>query len=197
LERHAVEVAEKYAEGCISREDRDATYLALHQDQLAFEKSKAPRTAAWRRRFQCSSPERLVQLTLEDRTDGPWCVVSQASDLPSVDIKYRLTWGRWKSRAARARAEADFLSRRSTERKWQTATLRHIFGNPFRPYPAPVTWPSTVVQLAESLYNGQDCAFALHDALLEAGHAELAEHFREEKSHPKGCWVVDLVLGKS
>jgi hypothetical protein len=74
--------------------------------------------------------------------------------------------------------------------------LRHIIGNPFRPYPAPPSWPSTVVQLAESLYAGQDCAFALHDALLEAGHAELAEHFREEKSHPKGCWVVDLILGK-
>jgi hypothetical protein len=52
------------------------------------------------------------------------------------------------------------------------------------------------VQLADSLYEGQDCAFALHDALLEAGHAELAEHFREEKAHPKGCWVVDMILGK-
>jgi hypothetical protein len=59
------------------------------------------------------------------------------------------------------------------------------------------SWPSTVVQLAESLCAGQDCAFALHDALLEAGHAELAEHSREEKSHPQGCWAVDLVLGKS
>jgi hypothetical protein len=75
--------------------------------------------------------------------------------------------------------------------------LRDVLGNPFRPYPAPRSWPSTVVQLAESLYAGQDCAFALHDALLEAGHAELAEHFHEEKSHPKGCWVVDLVLGKT
>jgi hypothetical protein len=73
---------------------------------------------------------------------------------------------------------------------------RHISGNPFRPYPSPPSWPSTVVQLAESLYAGEDCAFALHDALLEAGHAELAEHFREERSHPKGCWVVDLILGK-
>jgi hypothetical protein len=68
---------------------------------------------------------------------------------------------------------------------------------PFRPYPSPPSWPSTVVQLAESLYAGQDCAFALHDALLEAGHAELAEHFREENSHPKGCWVVDVILGKT
>jgi hypothetical protein len=75
--------------------------------------------------------------------------------------------------------------------------LRHIIGNPFRPYPASPSWPSTVVQLAESLYAGQDCAFALHDALLEAGHAELAEHFREEKSHPKGCWAMDVILGKT
>jgi hypothetical protein len=75
--------------------------------------------------------------------------------------------------------------------------LRDVLGNPFRPYPALPSWPSTVVQLAESLYAGQDCAFALHDALLEAGHADRAEHFRGEKSHPKGCWVVDLILGKA
>jgi hypothetical protein len=79
----------------------------------------------------------------------------------------------------------------------QGGLFRHIMGNPFRPYPAPPSWPSTVVQLAESLYAGQDCAFALHDALLEAGHAELAEHFREEKSHPKGCWAMDVILGKA
>jgi hypothetical protein len=78
----------------------------------------------------------------------------------------------------------------------QCDLVRHLVGNPFHPYPSPPSWPSTVVQLAESLYAGRDCAFALHDALLEAGHAELAEHFREEKSHPKGCWVVDLILGK-
>jgi hypothetical protein len=60
--------------------------------------------------------------------------------------------------------------------------VRHVWGNLFRSQTSCV-WPSTVVQLAESLYAGQDCAFALHDALLEAGHTELAEHFREEKSH--------------
>jgi hypothetical protein len=46
------------------------------------------------------------------------------------------------------------------------------------------------------MYAGEACHFALHDALLEAGHPELAEHFREEKDHPKGCWVVDLIVGK-
>jgi len=78
----------------------------------------------------------------------------------------------------------------------QANLLRHIIGNPFRPYPAPPSWPSPVVKLADSLYAGEDCSFALHDALLEAGHPELAEHFRE-KEHPKGCWVVDMILGKS
>jgi hypothetical protein len=74
--------------------------------------------------------------------------------------------------------------------------VRHIFGNPFRPYLAPASWPLSVVRLAASLYEGQDCSFALHDALLEAGHAELAEHFQKEQRHSKGCWVVDRVLDK-
>jgi hypothetical protein len=26
---------------------------------------------------------------------------------------------------------------------------------------------------------------------------DLAEHFQVEQWHPKGCWVVDLLLGKS
>jgi len=57
-------------------------------------------------------------------------------------------------------------------------------------------WPARG-QLAEPLYAAQDCCFALHDALLEAGHAELAEHFRQEQWHPKGCWVMDVILGKA
>ena len=75
--------------------------------------------------------------------------------------------------------------------------FRHIIGNPFRPYPAPSSWPADVVHLAEAMYAGQDCHhFALCDALLDAGHEELAEHFREP-GHPKGCWALDHILGKS
>jgi len=46
------------------------------------------------------------------------------------------------------------------------------------------------------MYAGEDCSFALHDALLEAGRPELAEHFAKELWHPKGCSVVDLLLRK-
>jgi len=82
------------------------------------------------------------------------------------------------------------------ERTAQCDLLRHVIGNPFRPYPAPPSWPAPVVKLAESMYAGEDCSFALHDALLEAGHPELAEHLAKEQWHPKGCWIVDLILGK-
>jgi hypothetical protein len=59
------------------------------------------------------------------------------------------------------------------------------------------SWPSVVVELAQSLYDGTGDRLILADALEEAGHQELAEHFRAEEWHPKGCWVVDLVLGKT
>ena len=52
-----------------------------------------------------------------------------------------------------------------------------------------------MVQLADALYVGDDVAFALADALEETGHSQLAEHFREPE-HPKGCWAMDLIMGK-
>lgn len=77
----------------------------------------------------------------------------------------------------------------------QAELLRHVMGNPFHVTAAPADWPRNVNQLAEALYAGADCAFALHDALLDAGHPELAEHFRE-REHPKGCWALDAILGR-
>jgi hypothetical protein len=72
--------------------------------------------------------------------------------------------------------------------------LRELTGNPFRPIEASVL-PPEVVQLATTLYRGEECAFALHDALEEAGRADLAEHFRDP-DHPRGCWALDLILGR-
>jgi hypothetical protein len=99
--------------------------------------------------------------------------------------------------SSQAEVHEKFAAGQVSEKEGQAALLRCIFGNPFRSYPAPDSWPATVVQLANALYNGKDCGFALHDALLEAGHPELADHFRQEQHHPKGCWALDLVLGKA
>jgi hypothetical protein len=73
--------------------------------------------------------------------------------------------------------------------------LRHIAGNPFRPLPKGDTLPAAACRLAEAVYAGEDCSFALRDALLEAGSVELAEHF-QEKSHPRGCWALDTILDR-
>jgi hypothetical protein len=84
----------------------------------------------------------------------------------------------------------------AAENAAQASLLRHIIGNPFRSFPTMPHWPETVVQLAQSLYDGTDCAFALHDALLDAGLGEFADHFMNEAGHPKGCWLLDLLLQK-
>jgi eukaryotic-like serine/threonine-protein kinase len=60
--------------------------------------------------------------------------------------------------------------------------------------PPRINWPTTVVELARSFEAGEDCAFALHDALTEAGEAEVAEHFRGPWPHPKDCWAVQRIL---
>ncbi len=59
----------------------------------------------------------------------------------------------------------------------------------------------TVVSLADALYR--DRAFdrlpILADALEEAGctNADVLLHCRQPAEHVRGCWVVDLVLGKT
>ncbi|HVL15106.1 MAG TPA: hypothetical protein VM529_21220, partial [Gemmata sp.] len=59
---------------------------------------------------------------------------------------------------------------------------------------------STVVALAEGIYD--DRAFdrlpILADALQDAGcdSADILNHCRDAGPHARGCWVVDLVLGK-
>jgi len=64
------------------------------------------------------------------------------------------------------------------------------------------TWrTSTVSALAEGVYA--DRAFdrlpILADALEDAGcdSAELLAHFRGPGTHARGCWALDLVLGKA
>lgn len=51
---------------------------------------------------------------------------------------------------------------------------------PPRPPPPPLSWPPTVRELAQAYAHGADCAFALHDALIDAGFAHVAVEFSEE-----------------
>jgi hypothetical protein len=80
--------------------------------------------------------------------------------------------------------------------------FRDIFGNPFRHVAADPAWlTSTVVSLARQMYEGRDFSAMpiLADALQDAGCEDEAvlSHCRGDGPHVRGCWVVDLVLGKS
>jgi hypothetical protein len=74
--------------------------------------------------------------------------------------------------------------------------LRHIIGNPFQPVRLPDSWPLAAIELSQALYAGVENHLILADALEETGHLELAEHFRNQEWHPKGCWAMDLILAK-
>jgi hypothetical protein len=87
------------------------------------------------------------------------------------------------------------------EMRKQAVLVREIFGNPFRPVDLNPAWlTSTVVALATGIY--QDRAFdrmpILADALQDAGceNDDILNHCRQLGDHVRGCWVVDLILGK-
>jgi len=79
--------------------------------------------------------------------------------------------------------------------------LRDIIGNPFRRVTADLRWlTSTAVVLARSIYEERafDRLPILADALEEAGcdNPDVLAHCRGDGPHVRGCWAVDLVLGK-
>lgn len=64
-----------------------------------------------------------------------------------------------------------------------------------------LTWNDhTVPRLAERIYwlRSYDELPMLADALEEAGcdHVGILGHLREPGEHMRGCWVLDLLLGK-
>jgi hypothetical protein len=86
--------------------------------------------------------------------------------------------------------------------------LRDLFGNPFRPVVVPagkkrswLAWNGgTVVGLARQVYAERafDRLPLLADALEDAGcdNADVLGHLREPGPHVRGCWALDLLLGK-
>jgi hypothetical protein len=91
----------------------------------------------------------------------------------------------------------------STECAAQAALLRDIFGNPFQPIAFDPAWRSdAAVKLARQMYASGDfeAMSDLADALEDAGceNERILNHCRYAAiTHVRGCWVVDLVLGKS
>jgi hypothetical protein len=83
----------------------------------------------------------------------------------------------------------------------QMEVLDCVFGIPFRPITLNPSWlTSTVVSLAQQMYDSRDFSAMpiLADALQDANcdNADILNHCRSATVHTRGCWTLDLVLGK-
>ncbi len=80
--------------------------------------------------------------------------------------------------------------------------VREVFGYPLRPPAFAPAWRTpAVVAVARSIYGGRDFKDlpVLADAVEEAGctNTEVLMHLRGLGPHLRGCWALDLILGKS
>jgi hypothetical protein len=90
----------------------------------------------------------------------------------------------------------------------QADLIRDVFGNPFRPVSFDPAWrTSAVLSLSQAAYDKRnlpsgeldpDRLAVLSDTLEEAGCGDLGilGHLRGRGPHLRGCWAVDLLLGK-
>ena len=182
--QQAVEVAERYADGNATDEEK-----ALANDNVvsADDDGEEPdpddnqawavyeaQTAVW----QC-----LSLTTLETCKRVPTSAASAVADAAGKHSSEL-----WRSALGKEVAE-------------QAKMLHDIFGNPFVHISFDSTWLTPkVVTLAQQIYDGR--AFErlpiLADSLEVAGceNADILEHCRGPSPHVRGCWVVDAVLGK-
>jgi hypothetical protein len=206
--REAVEVAERYADGQANGGDLEATTQAVRRvieeargdateeelDATAFEwlPASVAYAAVWINGFGAAH-------YAGEKSKNLWYSLREmAADFrndPQHGASYAL--------------QAKVAERVNTRE--QTDLLREIFGNPFRVVladPSWLTWNGgTPLRLAQSAYyeralpegtlNNARLA-VLADALEESGCTviEILTHLRGPGPHVRGCWVIDLLLGK-
>lgn len=172
--RQALVMAEQFADGLVGKEAMAAAAVDA--------KAAAEAQAA------CNLPKKLGGSSANLRA----AKAAAEAKIASVNAHWAASWT-----VVGAGKVAAWAAAKNTERTGQPALLREIIGNPFRPPAAAAQWSPTIVLLAKAVYAGEPTGHAtLGSFLTKAGHGELAEHFRQETRHPKGCWAVDLILGK-
>jgi hypothetical protein len=190
--KHAVEVAEAFADRVASPAELEAAHVACHAARPAppGEGDDAEKSA-WLAALHC---------TQLDTKEAAFQSMQNACLVPLFVIQTA-----WCARTGEDELpEEEWFSLLKEERSRQIAILREVIGNPFRPVvlaPACLSWnDSTIPKLAQSIYD--DRAFdrfpILADALEEAGcmDNDILNHCRQPGEHVRGCWVVDLLLGK-
>ncbi len=176
--RQAVEIAERYADGLVSHIE----LVAAHQQAVLV----ALTMQAEAERPSSASPTLMAQATAANAAS---LVAVSTFSLSAVEVSWQVTAAEW----CGVEPEDGGVLRES-----QGSLLGHIVGGPFRQRRPMPPVPLTVRELAEAVYQQDQAAIGpLHDALLDAGLTDLAEHFNDPaESHPKGCWAVDLLTAR-
>lgn len=194
--RAAVAAAESYADGRCS-----ATHLAarLREAAAVFQALDVIRTS----RLRASEPEWQDNLTRSTAAAAASCAANPRMGRTAAERTSGLSAAG--SAAHHARNVAAWIGSASAARAMQEGQirlLRDIFGNPFRPVTFSPEWRTdTAVVLARTMYEARDfgampiLADALQDA--ECEDDDILGHCRDtHQVHVRGCWCVDLVLGK-
>jgi hypothetical protein len=189
--RELVDVVEKAADGLVSPEDRSAAAIAA---KAAYDAA----TKDWETIADVFSPSANDIVAVRDASLALHTVLKNANPDFSFLAAAHYAYSAFANGYGRAASGA------ANEMAIQASLMRDILGNPFRLAmisPCWLTWNGgTIPKLAEGIYT--DRAFdrlpILADALEDAGcdNADILAHCRGPGPHVRGCWVVDLLLGK-
>jgi hypothetical protein len=187
--RRAVEVCELYLAGLADQAEVERAAAAVRQavQNKWDEVREARRVADARGRDAAFFAARVKRLEAEFAAQ--W-IAEQLGQVDEALTAALASWGvAWVDAGTR-----------EEERKVQSDVLRDIVPNPFRTVRLDPAWLTPqVVALAGAA--GDDAAGlpALAGALEEAGcHDEaLLQHCRSSGPHVRGCWAIELLLGRS
>jgi hypothetical protein len=192
VSRKAVEVAEQFADGLASDDERHAIF----------------READDIRCLLGNVGTGLLEPDAEEKYGG---ILERAAITPDAAASAAdEAWGCAEPEpegtgigASAAEAVANFSSpdAEAVERAAQANLLRDMIANPFRPVTFDPSWcKGNVVKFARTIYDKRafDRLPKLADALEKAGcnNGEVLAHYRQPGEHVRGCWAVDLLLGK-
>jgi hypothetical protein len=140
------------------------------------------------------------------RNELAWAVAFAASTpLPVAEVGNRATNAAVQARTGGSLLapvpSAEFAAAAAEQARVMRAVVWDVAGNPFRPVEFSPSWRTdTAVVLARQMYESRDFSAMpiLADALQDAGceNEDVLNHCRGDGPHVRGCWVVDLVLGK-
>jgi hypothetical protein len=175
--RHAIEVADRHADGLATNEELATTYRGAYQ--VADTDPLYPPT----------SPE------------TPGRVEAAPMWAACTDQKMLLDGTVSSSAALDAACGSKEAIGYHVERTAQVSLIRDIFGTPFHRATVEPRWLTpVVVALCNSMCNEHSFyrIRELEEALEAAGcnNRVILEHCRQLQPHVKGCYVVDLLMGK-